>query len=58
MSLGISKIQILSLILMICMLCSCFRPPYNNFQRDRRAERITASGAVVGSAVGAVAAVP
>lgn len=39
----------------ISLLSSCFKPPYNNFKPDRRAERITAGGTTAGAIAGAVA---
>ena len=35
-------------------LCSCFHPPYNNFQEDRRTLRHMAFGTAAGAGVGAV----
>lgn len=55
MSLNATKIRILSVGLMICLLSSCFHPPYNNFRPDHRTARKAGKGAAVGAVVGAVA---
>ncbi|RUR19509.1 OmpA family protein [Legionella sp. km535] len=55
MSLNATKTRVLSIGLMICLLSSCFHPPYNNFRPDPRAPRKTAQGAAGGAAIGAIA---
>ncbi len=55
MSLILAKTRILSLGLMICLLTSCFHPPFNNFRTDHQIARKTGVGAGVGGVVGAVA---
>ncbi|BCA94509.1 membrane protein [Legionella antarctica] len=54
MSLNLAKTRILCYGLMICLLSSCFHPPYNNFRTDHRTARRAAGGAVFGSAAGAL----
>lgn len=54
MLLQFAKIRILSIGLMICLLSSCFHPPFNQFKRYHRTARNTAVGTVVGAAAGAV----
>lgn len=55
MSLNLAKTKLLSCGLMICLLSSCYHPPYNNFRPDQRATRKAGVGAPAGLAVGAVA---
>ncbi|KTD42506.1 C-OmpA-like family protein CmpA [Legionella quateirensis] len=55
MSLNATKTRVLSIGLMICLLSSCFHPPFNNFRPDPRTARKTAGGATAGAAIGAVA---
>lgn len=55
MSLRLAIKQILNYCFMVCLLSSCFHPPYNNFRPDPRTARYTAVGAGVGAAMGAVA---
>jgi outer membrane protein OmpA-like peptidoglycan-associated protein len=52
MSLNLAKTQILCYGLMICLLSSCFHPPYNNFRTDPRAVRTAGGGAAFGAAAG------
>lgn len=52
MSLILSKTRILCYGLVICLLSSCFHPPFNNFRTDYQAPRKTGVGAGFGSAVG------
>ena len=54
MSLNLVKTRILCYGLMICLLSSCFHPPFNNFRTDHRTARRAAGGAVFGSAAGAL----
>lgn len=54
MSLNLAKTRILCYGLMICLLSSCFHPPYNNFRTDHRTARRAAGGAAFGSAAGAL----
>lgn len=54
MSLNATKIRVIILGLMICMLCSCISPPYNNFRPDSRVKRGAAGGAATGAVVGAI----
>lgn len=56
MSLNIAKARILTFGLMICLLSSCYHPPYNNFKPDHRNARKAATYATVGAMVGVVAA--
>lgn len=55
MSLNLAKTRILCYGLMICLLSSCFHPPYNNFRTDPRAARRAAGGAAFGAAAGGLA---
>ena len=52
MSLVLAKARILCYGLMICLLSSCFHPPYNNFRTDNRSTRTAAGGLAFGAAVG------
>jgi outer membrane protein OmpA-like peptidoglycan-associated protein len=54
MSLNLVKTRILCCGLMICLLSSCFHPPFNNFRTDHRTARRAAGGAAFGSAAGAL----
>lgn len=54
MPLNTAKTRILGLGLMVCLVSSCFHPPYNNFRPDPRTERKVAAGAVVGTVTGAI----
>jgi outer membrane protein OmpA-like peptidoglycan-associated protein len=54
MSLNTTKIRVIVLGLMICILCSCIHPPYNNFRPDSRMKRGALGGAASGSVVGAI----
>ena len=55
MSPNLAKTRILGYGLMICLLSSCFHPPYNNFKTDHPTARKTAAGASIGAVIGAVA---
>ncbi|CEG58477.1 C-OmpA-like family protein CmpA [Legionella fallonii] len=55
MSLNFVKTRILGYGLMICLLSSCFHPPYNNFRTDHRTARKAVGGAAFGAATGALA---
>ncbi len=54
MSFNLVKTRILCYGLMVCLLSSCFRPPYNNFRTDPRAARKTGGGAAFGATVGSL----
>lgn len=55
MSLNLAKTRIISYGILICLLSSCFHPPYNNFKRDHRTARTAAGGTVAGATVGVMA---
>lgn len=52
MSLNRLHQQICNVGLMICLLCSCTHPPYNNFKPDHRVARNAAAGTVGGTVIG------
>jgi len=56
MSLNLAKTKILSYGLMICFLCSCYHPPYNNFRPTNGMAQKTAAGGTAGAIAGAIAA--
>lgn len=47
--------QLACISLLMLSLSGCFRPPYNNFQDDKRATKYTLFGAGYGAAAGAIA---
>lgn len=51
----LTKARILSTVLMVSLLSSCYHPPYNNFKPYNRTGRKIASGTVSGAAVGVLA---
>ena len=55
MSLNSIKTRIINFGLMICLVSSCYHPPYNNFRPDQRTVRKAGVGATVGTITGAVA---
>ena len=55
MSLNLAKTKILLTGLVICLLSSCYHPPFNNFKPDHRTTRDAVGGTVVGAAAGALA---
>lgn len=54
MSLNLTNTKLLSYGLMICLLVSCYHPPYNNFKPDNRAARRMGVDAGVGVVTTAV----
>ncbi|KTD74747.1 C-OmpA-like family protein CmpA [Legionella waltersii] len=56
MSLKLTIAKILSYTFIICLLASCFRPPYNNFKTYNRAGKRVAVDSGVGAVAGAVIA--
>lgn len=55
MSLKFLKTQILWYSIMSCFLSGCFHPPYNHFQPIHPVPKRIATGAIVGTAIGAAA---
>ncbi|WP_133128381.1 C-OmpA-like family protein CmpA [Legionella nagasakiensis] len=55
MSVGISTGRLALVSLFSLTLTSCFHPPYNNFQEDKRTLRYTTFGGSFGAGVGAIA---
>lgn len=55
MSRKITSKHIITLACATTLLSGCFKPPYNDFRKDHKAVRTTATGAVVGTATGMIA---
>lgn len=55
MTLTLRANQIFSCALILSLLTSCYRPPYNNFKPDKPVTRKVLGGAAVGVGVGAIA---
>jgi outer membrane protein OmpA-like peptidoglycan-associated protein len=49
-----TKIQVISIGLIIYLLSACTHPPYNNFQPDKRMGRDAAAGVTSGSIIGLI----
>lgn len=49
-----TKKSLLTLTCLAALVTSCYKPPYNDFRKDHRTVRNTATGAVAGTAVGLI----